>query len=261
MKNTTKYRMKENSFEFAGLVFPAPKTMNDFRTLMDEAPDLLFPYKFRNEEYDYSKIEKYFSEGPYEISKKVSLKEGDIVIDCGANMGLFSNIALAKSCEVYAFEPSETMQKCYLNKYTNEAFHIEKYALSDHSGEKIEFVETMNHFGGSHIAGIEFQEADYVNPNINIEQNRKYEVDMITLDDWAAQNNINRIDFIKADIEGAERLMLRGAVNVLRTYAPKLSICTYHFPDDPSILENIIKQANSDYVVIHKYKKLYAYVP
>ena len=55
--------------------------------------------------------------------------------------------------------------------------------------------------------------------------------------------------------------MLRGATSVLRNFAPKLSICTYHFKDDPRVLENIIRQANPNYIIEHKYKKLYAYVP
>jgi hypothetical protein len=70
-----------------------------------------------------------------------------------------------------------------------------------------------------------------------------------------------KIDFIKADIEGAERLLLKGAINVLRKLRPKLSICTYHLPDDKQVLEKIIKEANPNYVVIHAYDKLYAYVP
>lgn len=68
------------------------------------------------------------------------------------------------------------------------------------------------------------------------------------------------MDFIKADIEGAERDMLTGAMETLRIHAPKLAICTYHLPDDPEILENIIRTANPAYTVKHRWKKLYAWV-
>ena len=257
----------DENIQLAGLSFPIPKTNSDFKVLMTEIPDLLFPFKFAGDSFNYSKIEKCFDEGPYELNKNVCLSSGDVVIDCGANMGLFSNIAIAKSCEVYAFEPNKAMRERYLNKYSSNALHIEEYALSDSTNGEEMFVEVENHESGSYIADIDLRGTGYC--NFQVEEGRKkyhdnisqYKVKVTTLDDWADKNKISRIDFIKADIEGAERLMLKGAWRVLQTYAPKLSICTYHFEDDPVVLERIIYQANPNYIIEHKYKKLYAYVP
>jgi hypothetical protein len=81
-----------------------------------------------------------------------------------------------------------------------------------------------------------------------------------TLDKFVEENKIDKIDFIKADIEGAERDMLRSASNVLKTFAPKLAICTYHLPDDPQVLEQIIREANPQYSVVHTRHKLFASV-
>ncbi|MDR2691539.1 MAG: FkbM family methyltransferase, partial [Dysgonamonadaceae bacterium] len=81
-----------------------------------------------------------------------------------------------------------------------------------------------------------------------------------TLDRFAEERKLTRVDFIKADIEGAERDMLRGAANVLKTFAPKLAICTYHLGDDPAVLEKIIKETNPDYTVVHLRHKLFAMV-
>ena len=64
---------------------------------------------------------------------------------------------------------------------------------------------------------------------------------MNTIDDYVSENGIVRVDFIKADIEGAERDMLRGVVKILQRFKPKLSICTYHLKDDPEVLESIVK--------------------
>ena len=80
------------------------------------------------------------------------------------------------------------------------------------------------------------------------------------MDSFVNTSHLSQVDFIKADIEGAERQMLKGAAQVLREFAPKLAICTYHYPDDPQVLEEIIKEANPQYKVIHKWKKLFAYV-
>jgi len=82
-----------------------------------------------------------------------------------------------------------------------------------------------------------------------------------TLDSFVHENNIRGGIFIKADIEGAERNMLRGAKDVLKELAPKLSICTYHLPDDPKVLRELILEANPNYIIKERHKKMYAYVP
>jgi FkbM family methyltransferase len=85
--------------------------------------------------------------------------------------------------------------------------------------------------------------------------------ELITLDSFVERHDIKRVDFIKADIEGAERNMLRGAQRILREFAPKLSICTYHLPDDPEVIREIIMKANPKYKIVEKFSKMYAYIP
>ena len=84
-------------------------------------------------------------------------------------------------------------------------------------------------------------------------------ISCVKLDNWATDNKISKIDFIKADIEGAERKMLLGAKDILKYYAPRLSICTYHFPDDPEVIKNIILDANPNYIIDQESHKLFAY--
>jgi hypothetical protein len=83
-------------------------------------------------------------------------------------------------------------------------------------------------------------------------------IKITTLDQFVEEQGISKIDFIKADIEGAERDMLKGAQKVLKRFAPKLAICTYHLRDDPFILGKIITDANPDYRIVFLKKKLYA---
>ena len=72
---------------------------------------------------------------------------------------------------------------------------------------------------------------------------------------------INKIDFIKSDIEGYERHMLRGARNILKEHQPILSICTYHLPDDRDVLKKIILEANPNYIILQRKMKLFGFVP
>ncbi|MDR0409176.1 MAG: FkbM family methyltransferase [Spirochaetaceae bacterium] len=83
-------------------------------------------------------------------------------------------------------------------------------------------------------------------------------IEIITLDKFVHEQGLKRLDFIKADIEGAERDMLKGAKETLREFAPRLALCTYHLPDDPEVLEALIKEANPHYRVVHISKKLFA---
>jgi FkbM family methyltransferase len=94
-----------------------------------------------------------------------------------------------------------------------------------------------------------------VESSINTEK-----ISITTLDRFVEENKLEHVDFIKADIEGSERDMLRGATNVMKNFAPKLALCTYHLPDDPIVLEKIIKEANPNYTIVHLSHKLFAAV-
>lgn len=185
-------------------------------------------------------------EGPYELFD-VKLKEDDTVLDVGANLGLFSCYAADKGCKVYACDPDcrcievlKEHQKLYPEK-----IEVVPLGLSDSIG-KIKFYEADD-CGISSFSLIRGKTIEH-------------EICTDTIDHLVENGTLGKIDYIKADIEGAERNMLRGAVETLRTQAPKLSICTYHYPEDPELLESIIKEANPNYTVKHAWRKLYAYV-
>ena len=67
------------------------------------------------------------------------------------------------------------------------------------------------------------------------------------IDRLVTELGLPRVDFIKLDIEGAEREALRGAVQVLKKYRPRLMIDSYHLPDDNVVLPEIIAGAQPDY--------------
>lgn len=191
-----------------------------------------------------------YIEGPYHFGA-VTVGEDDIVFDIGANYGLFSAVAAGKAKRgcVYAFEPVEETRRILertAGLYSNIV--VEPYAVSDSCGKNRINVSNYNSNPGA---------ASIMNVNSGSETE---EIETITLDRFVEMNHISKIDFIKADIEGAERLLLAGAAEVLRKFAPKLAVCTYHYPEDPALLSFMIKQANPNYVIEKAYGKLYAYV-
>ena len=237
-----------------------PYAMEDNRALVTyalEFPDLGYhylgddlccfdegPYEFEN--VNLKEGQEKFDEDTFE---KVRLHKDDIVIDCGANIGMFSAVAAAKGCKVYAFEPApaqieylEKTQKLYADK-----IEIVPKAIADYVGTA-KFNICPGYNGGDSLIN-EFSGQD-----------ETIEVEVVTLDEFVKEKDIEKIAFIKADLEAAERMMLRGAEMVLKEHQPILSLCTYHRPDDVHTLTKIIKEINPNYKITYGWKKLYAWV-
>ena len=78
------------------------------------------------------------------------------------------------------------------------------------------------------------------------------EVDVITLDDYVKQNNIE-VGLIKVDIEGAEQLFLQGAKETIISQKPILIISIYHGVEDFFKIKPMIEAWNLGYrFKIHK---------
>jgi FkbM family methyltransferase len=247
--------LQGNRYLFKDISFPVIKNTYLMRTVYEDSLQIYTEY---NDNYSYTivdKLEKEMPEGSYcYVSKKgesILVTAGDVVIDAGAWIGDFSAYAAKKGAYVYAFEPSSTNRQ--LLKQTIAMNSMEKnisivpYGL----GEKEEVIDFLENEEGDNSGGSTFR----VHKK---DANKKLEI--TTLDAWVENNSINKIDFIKSDIEGFERFLLRGAKKVLQRYAPILSICTYHLPDDREVIKGIILEANPNYKIIQRKMKLFAYV-
>jgi FkbM family methyltransferase len=200
---------------------------------------------------DIDRLEPYMPEGPYGYRDgkfDVTVKNGDVVVDAGAWIGDFSALATYYGAVSYAFEPIKTSfdmltETCRLN---GNNIHAVKTGLGDH---EYETDIILNDHSGSETAA-----------RLPAEYEKTERIKITTLDKFATDAHIQKIDFIKADIEGMERGMLAGARDVLREFAPKLAVCTYHLIDDPKILKDIILDANPKYKIVQRKCKLYAAV-
>ncbi|HET6509612.1 MAG TPA: FkbM family methyltransferase [Baekduia sp.] len=68
-----------------------------------------------------------------------------------------------------------------------------------------------------------------------------------TIDAMVARGALDRVDFIKMDVEGAELEILKGAAHTLRTQQPRLALATYHRPDDVAVFPAFLASLGLEY--------------
>ena len=167
------------------------------------------------------------------------VRRGDIVLDCGAHVGVFTREALALGAEkVVAIEPAPaTVVALKLN-------HPEDIA----SGRLIVYEKgvwdaqtTMPFRLDSHDPMM-----NKVAPG-HAEDDHVIEISLTTIDKLVEDLDLDRVDFIKMDIEGAEQRALAGAWNTMRTYKPRLAIAAYHVEDDQIKIPEIVAATRPDY--------------
>ncbi len=136
------------------------------------------------------------------------LHADSIFFDVGANVGVFSLFSAQQWCpkgRVLGFEASPLIYS-YLHhnaqRHQFPALKVFNRAVTEHSGDHLTFYDAplakfgmgslVNRFGTSGV-----------------------EVQTISLDEAAAENNIARVDVIKVDVEGFELGVFKGATHLL----------------------------------------------
>jgi len=240
--------LKGGIWDFNGIKLPNNEDIS--MELLECYKDTLFVFCHFNDNYHSCYTDLIFSnEGAYGYQNDkmdVTVKKGDIVIDAGAWIGDFSAYASAKGAYCYAFEPNvHILNLLRITQQLNPHISIIEKGLGNQSGFAY-ITQDAVHSGGAKIASMPGSASE--------------KIEITTIDDFVVAQKWERVDFIKADIEGFERYMLQGASKTLKKFAPKLAICTYHLPDDPQVLAGIILAANPNYTIVQKRCKLYAAV-
>ena len=162
-----------------------------------------------------------------------------VCLDVGANIGLYSLglSHLAPEGRVYAFEPSPgTYGHLQANVETNGAANVEAFnlAVSDTTGT-VRFHDFSFFSAGSFSSdkGSLLSSESY--------GSQAFEAATTTVDDFVADQGIDRVDLIKVDVEGAELSVLAGAEKTLATYRPAtvLEFNTFGFTIHQSLLPQV----------------------
>lgn len=128
---------------------------------------------------------------------------GDVVVDCGGNVGIFTSFALDMGASrVLSFEPFPENYK--INKKNNPSAEVFNMAVSNKSDDIIELLYTPFGNGGHTILNSELNRVPGAFEHKNIF------VKTITLNDIISRNYIDHIDFLKIDTEGSELMILEG---------------------------------------------------
>ena len=151
----------------------------------------------------------------------LDIEEGDIVVDLGANIGVFSRLALAekKASKVIAIEPHLINFNCLiLNNGMNKNFSAYPFAISDNVGSilmPIGNAETEWHFT---MANMDTKFPSSMIPCLTYSMDSLFESKIF-----------EHIDFLKVDIEGAEVKMFEGLSDENLNKIAKIVI-EYHYP-------------------------------
>ena len=197
------------------------------------------PIGFNMQVYTYAQgLSINFIQKQYELEREnVSCKveDGDFVIDAG---GCWGDTTLQFACKagarghVYVFEfvPSnlKVMSTNFdLNPELSSRITLVPNPVGLNSSQTFYFLENGP---ASRVAP---QKID----------DRYVECEVMSIDQLVINKKIEKVNFIKMDIEGSELDALKGAESTIRMFRPKLAICIYHKPEDyitiPSYIDGL----------------------
>lgn len=172
------------------------------------------------------------------------LKKDDVFIDVGANIGAYSLVAskiVGKGGRIHSFEPVTKVferfgENIRLNNMTN--ITANQKAVYNTSDIISIFVSSVENAGMSSVF------------HHDSESGIIEKVQAITIDDYVDKMNLQRVNMIKIDIEGAELFALQGMQNTLKKFRPITII---------EISEDVLKNSNQSGLEVSDFMKSMGY--
>ena len=145
------------------------------------------------------------------------IRGGDHVVDAGACEGFFSICALGRGAgHVSAVEPVPELVRALERTFARsgrERVTVIDGLLGRVSGEA---------YLAPDVADLCMAQKGEASSGRAVEEH--------ALDDLVEAGRVSRVDFLKADVEGAELDVVAGAVESIRRFRPRVSLAVYHTP-------------------------------
>lgn len=180
------------------------------------------------------------------LFKKI-IKKDWVILDIGANIGYHSIIfsKLANKGRIYAFEPAHNNYELLLrNIKVNNCMNIfpQKLAL----GERTSSADLLIFEDYAYNSFADSGRKKFI---------RREKINLVTLDNFIHEQEIGRIDFLKIDAEGYENHVLRGGLNSILKFRPKIFCELFQQNLDPfglrveEIIDYISQNGYSPYII------------
>jgi FkbM family methyltransferase len=161
------------------------------------------------------------------------LRPGDVVADVGANVGLHALVAARAGARVIAFEPAPDAAATLRAAAARNGLPVEvvETALGDAKGTAELRADPRYHPADTGVRALGGAGALVAR------------VPVTTFDAWAGEHGLDRLDFVKLDVEGAEAAALAGMTDSLRRLRPRALVTEMRGHGDEASLRALLAEA------------------
>lgn len=170
------------------------------------------------------------------------VNKGDVVLDCGAAVGVFVRTALSRGAgKVVAIEPSPRNVECLRRNFAGE---IESGRVIVYPKGVWDREDTLKMWVHQNSVLDTFVMKDRPEGP----ETGELRLPVTTIDRIVEELGLERVDFVKMDVEGAEQQAIAGARGVLWRFQPLLAIATENLPGDEDRIPEAVRRENPRYI-------------
>lgn len=231
---------KENSIKSNQFKFLKGTIELSYNVFKLDGKDFIIPEEDTQSQRYYFQMntERECLEAPLEY-----VKNKNVVVQAGGNLGFFPHFYAKEFKTVYTFEPDPRSFNCLARNVPEENVIKINMALSEKTGKWVDILSNKEHIGMTRL----HPEKTGIIPTI-------------ALDDM----NLPECDLIQYDMEGYELFALRGSIKTIKRFMPVISIEKYGHSKKYNVEENELDNLLVNELGYKQVKKVYGdyiYIP